>query len=142
MNWSKDKLLIPLDDVFCENSKHKNSLVIKYLKVLKLIEYKCKECSIINSYNGKFIKLELHHIDGNNKNNKLENLVFLCPNCHSQTDNFRAKNKNDKPKISDDNLINALKNSSSILAALDSLELSGAGNYKRAKKLILDLSLK
>lgn len=32
--------------------------------------------------------MQLHHIDGNNKNNSLENLQILCPNCHSQTDNY------------------------------------------------------
>lgn len=40
--------------------------------------------------------MELHHIDGNTSNNKLENLQILCPNCHAQTDTFRAKNKKDK----------------------------------------------
>ena len=37
------------------------------------------------------IMLELHHIDGNHNNNKLENLQMLCPNCHSITDNFKSK---------------------------------------------------
>lgn len=38
------------------------------------------------------ITLEVHHIDGDNKNNELKNLQILCPNCHSQTDNYKAKN--------------------------------------------------
>jgi len=38
------------------------------------------------------ITLEIHHIDGDNKNNELKNLQILCPNCHSQTDNYKAKN--------------------------------------------------
>ena len=32
--------------------------------------------------------MQLHHIDGNNSNNSLDNLQMLCPNCHSQTDNY------------------------------------------------------
>jgi 5-methylcytosine-specific restriction endonuclease McrA len=44
------------------------------------------------------ITLEVHHIDGNNKNNELQNLQVLCPNCHSQTDNYRAKNIKKKTK--------------------------------------------
>jgi predicted amidophosphoribosyltransferase len=32
--------------------------------------------------------MQLHHIDGNNSNNSLENLQMLCPNCHSQTENY------------------------------------------------------
>ena len=36
--------------------------------------------------------LELHHIDGNYKNNTLDNCLLLCPNCHSLTDNYKFKN--------------------------------------------------
>lgn len=55
---------------------------------LKLIhdgikEQKCEICG--NSmWNGQIIPLELHHIDGNHYNNKLDNLQILCPNCHAQ----------------------------------------------------------
>jgi len=37
--------------------------------------------------------LELDHIDGNNKNNTLKNLRWLCPNCHSMTSTWRGRNK-------------------------------------------------
>ena len=47
------------------------------------------ECCGISSWNGKEIVFQLHHMDGNHKNNKLENLILLCPNCHSQTENYR-----------------------------------------------------
>ena len=44
------------------------------------------------------IKLQIHHKDGNRFNHSLENLIILCPNCHSQTENFRFKQgkKNEK----------------------------------------------
>jgi 5-methylcytosine-specific restriction endonuclease McrA len=54
--------------------------------------YTCEECGIGNKYNGKPLSLELDHKDGNSKNNKVENLRILCPNCHSQTPTHRAKN--------------------------------------------------
>jgi 5-methylcytosine-specific restriction endonuclease McrA len=37
--------------------------------------------------------MELHHIDGKRTNHHLSNLMLLCPNCHSQTDTFRARNR-------------------------------------------------
>lgn len=43
---------------------------------------------------GKPIVLELHHKNGNTHDHRLENLEILCPNCHSQTDNWKFKNKN------------------------------------------------
>lgn len=48
---------------------------------------KCERCGI-TEWNGLPIVLQLHHIDGNNSNNNLNNLQILCPNCHSQTDNY------------------------------------------------------
>ncbi len=41
----------------------------------------------------KPIPLELHHKDGDNTNNELDNLELLCPNCHALTDNYRGRNK-------------------------------------------------
>jgi Zn finger protein HypA/HybF involved in hydrogenase expression len=52
----------------------------------------CEKCGL-TEWNGKPIMLELHHIDGNRQNHLLKNLRLLCPNCHSQTDTYRAKNK-------------------------------------------------
>ena len=52
----------------------------------------CSECGI-SEWNGKSISLELDHVDGVRTNHKLENLRLLCPNCHSQTDTYRSKNK-------------------------------------------------
>lgn len=55
-----------------------------------LKERKC-ECCGNTEWMGHPIVLELHHIDGDHNNNKLENLQMLCPNCHSITDNFKSK---------------------------------------------------
>ena len=65
--------------------------------ILKKAEYRCDICNISDWLGGP-ITLEIHHIDGVNNNNVAANLQVLCPNCHSQTDNFRAKNINNKLK--------------------------------------------
>ena len=55
------------------------------------LDYKCDECDI-KDYNGKPLSFELDHINGKRDDHRLENLRFLCPNCHSQTKTFRGKN--------------------------------------------------
>lgn len=68
-------------------SKH----IIHYMKEKN--NYKCEKCGWgeINNYTGN-IPLEVHHIDGNHKNNQENNLQLLCPNCHSLTSNYKNGN--------------------------------------------------
>lgn len=55
---------------------------------------KCSICTMINAWNGKKIVFVLDHIDGNSDNNHEKNLRLVCPNCDSQLDTFKSKNKN------------------------------------------------
>jgi len=55
--------------------------------------YVCEDCGVDDTYNGKKIVLEVDHIDGHHYNNDPSNLRFLCPNCHSQTDTYKSKNR-------------------------------------------------
>jgi len=52
----------------------------------------CSSCGLGTFYNGKFLRIQINHINGNTLDNRRENLEFVCPNCHSQTDNFGIKN--------------------------------------------------
>jgi 5-methylcytosine-specific restriction endonuclease McrA len=58
---------------------------------LGLKEDRCELCGI-SEWLGAPLSLALHHVNGDGKDNRLENLQLLCPNCHSQTDNFAGRN--------------------------------------------------
>lgn len=58
----------------------------------------CAVCGNRGVWNGKKLEMELDHIDGDRTNHSPENLKILCPNCHSQTDTFRSKNRVPKEK--------------------------------------------
>jgi hypothetical protein len=51
----------------------------------------CEECGI-SEWRGRPLTLALHHRNGDGRDNRLENLALLCPNCHSQTENFAGRN--------------------------------------------------
>jgi hypothetical protein len=52
---------------------------------------KCEDCGL-TEWRGRPITLALHHRNGVRNDNRLENLAILCPNCHSQTENFGGRN--------------------------------------------------
>lgn len=57
---------------------------------------KCKICGIDSIWMGKSLVFIIDHIDGDASNNKRENIRMICPNCDSQTETFKSKNKNSK----------------------------------------------
>jgi transposase-like protein len=52
---------------------------------------RCERCGI-EDWQGEPLTLALHHVNGHTRDNRLENLQLLCPNCHSQTENFGGRN--------------------------------------------------
>lgn len=53
-------------------------------------QHQCENCGG-KKWLGKPTPLELHHLDGDRKNNLLDNLELWCPNCHTLTGNYRGK---------------------------------------------------
>lgn len=81
-----------LNEIFkIATSKPNNSTVRNRAIKNKVIPYQCEICGNQAEWNGKKLTLELHHLNGNNKDNRIDNLQFLCPNCHSQTESWRRK---------------------------------------------------
>jgi hypothetical protein len=84
----KNKL--DIDQFLVKNSKWKSGSTALKKRLLKenLIIEKCNICEQEPNWNGKPLTLQLDHINGDNKDNRLENLRLVCPNCHSQTETF------------------------------------------------------
>lgn len=90
-HWDKK---FPLDRVFVENSTYPRHCLKKRILDNNLIEYRCACCGIGPQWNGKPMPLILDHINGTNNDNRKENLRFVCSNCDSQLDTYKARNKN------------------------------------------------
>jgi len=79
--------------IFFNGEIRKSSVLKKRILKENLLKYECCICKNNGEWLEKKITLEIDHIDGNKRNNTIENLRFLCPNCHSQTHSFRGRNK-------------------------------------------------
>jgi transposase-like protein/Zn finger protein HypA/HybF involved in hydrogenase expression len=79
--YELDEILVEKSTYTC-NDRLKIRLINSGLK-----KYKCEECGL-TEWNGKKISLHLDHKNGNNLDNRIENLRLLCPNCHSQTETY------------------------------------------------------
>lgn len=81
-----------LGEVFCKGTTNtgrgfrKKRLIDDGIK-----EDRCEKCGI-SHWLGRKLSIHLHHKNGDGTDNRLFNLEFLCPNCHSQTDTYGGRN--------------------------------------------------
>ena len=79
-------------NVFVENSTADQKTLRKYYREGEYTDYKCAVCGQEPFWNGKELTLILDHINGHNKDDRLENLRWVCPNCNQQLDTTNGKN--------------------------------------------------
>jgi len=78
---------IPDSEVFVRGSSYKPSCLYKRL-IQKGWRPICAVCGLEGDWQGKPLRLHVDHINGEHTDHRLENLRFLCPNCHSQTETY------------------------------------------------------
>lgn len=127
-----------------ENLLNEDFSKLKFERIRKRVileqNKSCNICGLIE-WRGKCLIFELNHIDGNNQNNDRTNLEALCPNCHSQTDTWRGRNKKNQgftgKKISNEDLLLSLLNHNwNMRQSLLQVGLAAkGGNYSRCHSL-------
>jgi hypothetical protein len=87
-NIKRDIFYYLRDNIQVSSSSFKERLYKEGLK-----NRECEMCGQTEIWNGRKMSLVIDHIDGNSLNNKLENLMILCPNCNATLDTHCGKNK-------------------------------------------------
>lgn len=89
--------LEPIEQILTAGRRRSRSHVKWRLLLAGLKEPHCESCGL-SQWCGQALPLELHHLNGDGQDNRLENLHLLCPNCHSQTDTWGARNRGRRSK--------------------------------------------
>lgn len=87
---------IPLEDILKKNTDFQSFKLKKRLFSAKLKQKKCEECGWAKTTPDGYLPLELDHINGDHRDNRIENLRVLCPNCHSLKPTHRGRNRKKK----------------------------------------------
>lgn len=83
--------VIPIEELLVAGRPRNRGHLRARLVKAGLKEERCERCGL-DKWQGGPLRVTLHHVNGDPYDNRLENLQFLCPNCHSQTPNFGGRN--------------------------------------------------
>lgn len=87
------------DDVLVLGTRHDKRVSRRLLVAYDYKEDKCEDCGI-TEWRGQRAPLELEHVNGNNADNRIENLKLLCCNCHALTPTWRRQKRQAQPRRS------------------------------------------
>jgi len=95
--WNKGlrgigKPRLSLESILVKNSDYQSFKLKKRLFNTGMKQPKCEECGWAKKNSDGYLPLELDHINGDHRDNRLDNLRVLCPNCHSLKPNHRGRN--------------------------------------------------
>lgn len=83
-----------LNEILVQDSKYENIGRLKRRLVAEaILDYQCEICGNAGQWNGRPLSLQLDHRNGVPNDHRIQNLRFLCPNCHSQTDTYSGRNR-------------------------------------------------
>lgn len=83
-------LLFRADSPF--DGKKARKLISRWNPEFKWLEYRCQICHNPGVHEDRPLTLQIDHKNGDSFDHRIENLRYLCPNCHSQTETFTGRN--------------------------------------------------
>ena len=81
----------PLDELLVSGPRRSRGHIKRRLIGAGLKQNRCEACGVAE-WLGRSLSMELHHVNGDGHDNRLENLQLLCPNCHAQTETYGGRN--------------------------------------------------
>ena len=90
-------MLFRSGDILVKNSNYQSYKLKRRLFVAGVKQQRCEKCGWAEKAPDGRLPLELDHINGDPRDNRLENLRILCPNCHSLQLHYRGCNRKKGP---------------------------------------------